>query len=283
MKEKELNVLVVGLGLIGASFAAALKVNEPGWKISGFDMLPESILFSIENKFIDKKVNKSTLKAEIAEADLVILAIPILEIIDFINSNKGQFKQGSIIIDVGSTKEIVVGHMDQLPEHLNPIGGHPMTGMKTAGVTGPSPILFEKKVFILTPSKKTSPSTINFATKLVQTIGGIPLTIDPKKHDFIVALASHLPYLLPTLMLKTAIEADESLIWEVAAGGFKSITKDAGHNVPMWEDILTTNSSSIIKSLELLENQISDLKKLLKDNNTDKLSEYLRSTKHIAT
>jgi len=281
MRQDNMNVLVVGLGIIGGSFAAAICEYVPNWQVGGFDLQADVINSCVDYGFIHTAVSESTLDSYIPKADMIILAVPILEIIHFLKAKHPLFKEDAIILDVGSTKSRIIETMNALPAPVQYIGGHPMTGKSTAGVDGISPILFQEKLFILCQSIHTSQATLKTTRELLQAIGNYIIEIEPGRHDFLVAVASHLPYLIPALLVKSADRAEDDLVWQVAAGGFRGIVNNAAHNIPMWEDILFTNNEHIIRSLEIMAKEISSLKDLLVQNDRPSLRQYLEQVNQV--
>lgn len=281
MQDENANALIVGLGLIGGSMAAAIKTSIPNWNVLGFDINSHEADTCLKRGFLHRVIQASELADEIQEADLIVLATPITEILNFLEEYRLRIKQNALILDVGSTKRQIVEAMNKLPHFVNCIGGHPMTGKNTAGVDGPDASLFEGRVFILSKTENTTEEAFLAAIDLVKTVGGVPLTIPPEQHDDLVAMASHLPYLIPVLLIKAANEAKDELLWQVAAGGFKSIVGNAAHNIPMWEDILYTNNKSIIQSLEIFEQEISTIKALLDEPSKNALRDYLKTAAEL--
>lgn len=120
--------------------------------------------------------------------------------------------------------------MSQLPEHVQVIGGHPMCGKESSGLTMAEPDLYQDKVFVLTPLPRTTQATLEKAQRFVRTIGARPLVLDAQRHDRMVAAISHLPYMLSVTLVSGAealVDGDE-LAWQLAAGGFRDTSRVAG-------------------------------------------------------
>jgi prephenate dehydrogenase len=195
----------------------------------------------------------------IGDADLILLATPVRQIIQYIYEAGSLAKPGAMIMDVGSTKAAVVAAMDALPEHLAAIGGHPMTGAATTGLAGANATLFDGRPFVLTASKRTDAATQDFAESLVRDIGARLVVLDAEQHDRLVAVISHLPRVLPLALLGVADAVEDGAAWPVAAGGFRESTRKATENLEMWVDVILTNQSGLISSIRALQHQLDRL------------------------
>ncbi|MEM6878761.1 MAG: prephenate dehydrogenase/arogenate dehydrogenase family protein [Bacteroidota bacterium] len=193
------------------------------------------------------------------------------------------FNSEALLIDVGSTKSEIVAAFENLPNRFRAIGGHPMTGKGTAGVDGPSPHLFEDKIFILSPGEFTSSDTLDQSLQILEAIGAEAMTIDAGEHDKLVAAVSHLPYILQSILIHVPDRFDDERVWSVAAGGFRSMVAKAGDNPAMWKDILTTNRQDISLALSQMAQEINEFIALLRDGDDQHLSEYLLAARETHT
>ncbi len=249
--------IIVGLGLIGGSFAAAMKLNALYIDVVGVDTDNSVVADALQRGLIDR--GATVLLEVVADADLIVLATPVRQIIKILQQIGPLLKDGALVLDVGGTKEQVVSAMNALPVRVQAIGGHPMCGKSTSGLDKADATVFLDKMFILTPTARMSPATQAFAEHLVAAIGGRPLLLDAIQHDQVVALISHLPRILPLALIDTAQNAGGSLAWAVAAGGFRESTKKATDNVPMWLDVLLTNPRGIVSAIQALQEQLDGL------------------------
>lgn len=246
--------LVVGLGLIGGSLAAALREARLAEDIVGVDTDAATLHAAVQNGIIDRTAPSAA--EAVGEADLVILAIPVRQIAASIRELGPLARPGTIFLDVGSTKAEIVAAMDALPADVHAIGGHPMTGALTAGVAGADAALFAGRTFVLTPARSTDDATRAFAEAIVQRIGARLVVLDAQRHDLLVAVISHLPRLLPVAQLASADAVEGGAAWPLAAGGFRESTRKATDNLPMWVDVALTNKQGILAAIESLHEQL---------------------------
>ena len=163
--------------------------------------------------------------------------------------------------------------MERLPPGVQPIGGHPMTGKETAGYSSAESGLYEGSPWVLTPLARTTPETVSLATELVTAIGALPITLEPVRHDRLVAAISHLPFLLASALVHTVNDsgASDSAVWELAAGGFRDTSRVAASDTQMFLDILMTNRSAVLAQLDALDGHLQEMRTLLADGDEDSL------------
>jgi len=227
--------------------------------ITGYDIDPEAIAMAEEKKIVD--LGTTNLRKAVQDADLIILATPVNEILAILSKLSDLQAGETIIMDLGSTKVKIMEAMDCLPGHFDPIGGHPMCGKETSGLLYAEEHLFQDKIFALTPLERTSTKARTIAESLVKTIGAIPIYLDPAVHDLWTASTSHLPYLISVaLTLATPIDAAPMI-----GPGFRSSTRIAASSPDMMMDILFTNKNNIISSLRLFRQQINAIEEHLEN------------------
>jgi len=259
--ESEFNrIAIVGVGLIGGSLGLAIKRKMPGVHIVGISsdrVLEEALTAGA----IDEAVSKTTLQKGVADADLVILCSPIQEIIRRLPEVAEAIRPQTLVTDAGSTKQRIVKTAKAcFPSDRYFIGGHPMAGSEARGIQAADALLFENAVYVLTPLENTPESIKDRMVGLVETIGAKAIVMLPGMHDQIAAAVSHLPQLLAvTLMNLISKQGKSPLHLKLAAGGFRDMTRIASSPYDIWEDILETNQSDIIGTIDEF---IEDLEKL---------------------
>jgi len=263
---------VIGVGLIGGSLAARLRRSRPSWTIVGYDISPEAGERALRMGLVQEITPDRA--AALAGADVVILAPPVSAILEILSTLEREIAGEAFVIDVGSTKRLVVEAMDRLPERIQCVGGHPMTGPATAGVSEPDAGLFEGRRFVVSRTRTTRVATLTGAVGLASDLGAEVVEMDAAEHDAAVALVSHLPYLVPLPLLAAFREANETTR-SLAAGGFKSRVAGAGANVPMWWDILRTNRAAIRAALGGYRDQLDRIDALLANGSEEELRELL--------
>lgn len=254
---------VIGLGLIGASFAAALR--GAGYSVAGYDRSSQAASTALAEQTIDTVA--PTAQAAVQDAELVVLAIYVRGILDLLPQITDNLQAGCLVIDVASTKLDVVTALNDLPDRVQVIGGHPMTGRMTAGVDRPSAQLFEDTAFILTPCQRTSDETVTRAQNLITRIGARSVIMDAETHDRWIALVSHVPRLLPVALMAAARQHEPD-IWELAAGGFREATRAAAAPLGFWEDVFATNQQGLPDALIQLADVLNELADAIRQGDT---------------
>ena len=183
-------VTVVGLGLMGASLCMDLVQAKLCREVRGVARRSETAL----SAFFENAVDQATtdLHTGVAGADVVILATPVRTIVDMLAEVGPLLWPGTLVMDMGSTKGDICAAMEDLPRHVQPIGGHPMTGKETAGYEAAEPGLYRGATWVLTPLPRTSQETIDLSLELVTAVGAKPVVLEPRRHDRLVALVQRM-------------------------------------------------------------------------------------------
>ena len=260
-------VTVVGLGLMGASLCMDLVQGKLCREVRGVARRAETAL----SAFFENAVEQATtdLHTGVAGADIVILATPVRTIVDMLDEVGPLLWPGTLIMDMGSTKGDICAAMERLPHHIQPIGGHPMTGKETAGFESAETGLYRGATWVLTPLPRTSQDTVDLSLELVRAVGAKPVVLEPRRHDKLVAAISHLPFLLASALVHTVdqIGVDDPTVWRLAAGGFRDTSRVAASDTRMFMDILMTNREAVLAQLDTLDGQLHELRALLADGN----------------
>lgn len=268
-------VAIVGLGLMGGSLAAALSSMHVCREVVGIARRPSSLATARSLRFIHR--GTTDLAEGLRDADVVVLATPVRDILDKLGQVGPMMKQNAIVIDVGSTKTAICEAMMAMPPHVQPIGGHPMCGKESSGLTMAEPGLYRDRVFVLTPLARTSARTLALMQEMVRGIGARALILEPQYHDQLVAAISHLPYMVAVTLVAAAeqVAQGDDMQWKLAAGGFRDTSRVAAGSIPMMMDILTTNRQPILKTLYAAQAQLASLTHLLEEKDDDRLREAL--------
>jgi prephenate dehydrogenase len=266
---------VVGLGLMGGSLALALR--ERAAVVVGVDTGEEIQAYALEHGIVDEVTDD--LRQGVEEADVVILATPVRTVIDIVRNRIGAYlRSNTLLIDVGSTKQDICEAMGRLPIGIQAIGGHPMAGKERSGIRASDEALFRGCPFVLCATRRTTPATRLRALALVEAVGAVPIEMDAERHDRIVATISHLPYLLSAALVATAAneaESDEA-VWQLAAGGFRDMSRLAGSDIQMIGDIVSTNTQAIAVLLAQFRVQLALLETMLISRDEGRLIEALK-------
>jgi prephenate dehydrogenase len=273
-------VTVVGLGLMGGSLAGALRGHCR--QVIGVDRDAGAVAGAEDGLFIDR--GTVDLEEGIAEADITVLATPVRTIVRLLGEIGPWLRDGSLLMDLGSTKTQILSAMALLPEHVQPLGGHPMCGKETSGVASADVELFRGRTFILSPLPRTSPEALDLGASLASATGAVPLVVGAERQDYLVGTLSHLPYLLACSLVSTAdaTTSADPLVWKIMAGGFRDTSRVAGSDVTMMLDILMTNRDEILKAARLCADKLDYLIRLVEEGDETRLKSelsHIRSTR----
>lgn len=271
---KSRHLAVVGLGLMGGSVALALRPFAE--RITGVELSLSAREYALRTGVVDAAT--TDLKTGLADADVVVLCAPVRTIIDMVRGRIGAYlRSNTLLIDIGSTKEDICNAMGGLPIGIHAMGGHPMTGKESSGVEGADAALYRGRPFVLCPTRRTTPATRVRALAMVEALGAVPIEMDPHRHDRAVAAISHLPYLLSAALVATVAreaERDEA-VWELAAGGFRDMSRLAAQDLSMMGDILSTNKIAVASLLAHFRIQLGMLEAMLISEEYDALLNQL--------
>lgn len=268
------HLAVVGLGLMGSGIAMAMR--ERCDKITGMDLDPRTRDYAVKNKIVDHATDN--LKEAVNEADTVILAAPVRVITEILRMRIGAYlRSNTLLIDIGSTKYDICDAMGRLPVGVGAVGGHPMTGKENSGIEAADPTIYQGRPFVLCRTRRTTPATRERALRFVEALGAEAIEMDAERHDRIVAGISHLPYILSASMVATvAKEAQtDGAFWQLAAGGFRDMSRLAASDIKMMGDILSTNTRAVATLLAMFRVQLAQLETMLISGEHDKLLEML--------
>jgi prephenate dehydrogenase len=270
---KDVQITIVGLGLMGASLAGGLRGKCR--RVVGVARRAESIEVALARGFVDS--GTSDVAEGVSEADVVILATPVRVILQRISEIAPFLSEGCLLMDLGSTKGRIAAAMMQLPDHVQPLGGHPMCGKEKSGIEVADPALYKGCTFILSPLERTSEEALALGRALAEAVGANPLILEPERQDFLVATVSHLPYLLACALVATAdaTTSQDPAAWEVVATGFRSTSRLAGSDVTMMTDILLTNREEVLKALDTYQDHLREMIRLVEDGDEEKMREVL--------
>lgn len=264
-------VAFIGLGLIGGSIARALKSSRPDIRIMAYMRTRSKLEQAKKEGIVD--VILEGIDEHLRECDLIFLCTPVEYNAQYLSAIRPFLKPGALITDVGSTKVNI--HEEILKQGLSHcfVGGHPMAGSEKTGYENSTDHLLENAYYIVTPPEGCAPDTplsketsanVSRIVAVAQAIGAIPLILDYREHDNVVAAISHLPHLIASSLVNLVRDSDSNrgIMKQVAAGGFKDITRIASSSPEMWEQICMTNNGPIAS---MLEKYIASLENILRE------------------
>ena len=258
---------VVGLGLIGASIALALR--DHGWSVTGSDSDDTIVASALERAVI-------TGTALTPEVDLVVVATPAGVVAKIAIDVLAKHANPDLVVtDVAGVKGSIVS----LVRDERFLGGHPMAGSELRGLSGARADLFQESTWVLTPTDRTSPTTYSTLHGILREIGANVVAISADDHDRLVAIASHVPHLLAGSLMNEAsrVAEQDAVLLQLAAGGFRDMTRIAAGDPGIWPDILFENRDAVVQSLEALEGRLRTLREALLDDERDVILESLLS------
>ncbi len=257
---------IIGTGLIGGSVGMALR--ERGWQVSGTDTVPGVAARAVELGALTNEGVDPT-------ADLVVVATPVHAATGIIGEilSSSEWNPDVIVTDVGSVKGPLVAAID----HPRFVGGHPMAGSEQVGVEGASGDLFVGATWVLTPTAATDPDAYALVRNVLAEMGADVVALAPAQHDSLVAVVSHVPHLTAaTLMdLAAGLGQEHAVLLQLAAGGFRDMTRIAAGQPSIWPDICDDNAEAIVATLDLLIEALGAMRRRVAEHDHDSLLEIL--------
>ena len=257
-------VTVIGTGLIGTSLGLALRASSlRNLTVVGTDADSTARSGAQRKQAFDRV--ESRLGNAIAEADVIVLATPVLAMRELMEGMAPYLPEGCVITDVGSTKTQVLQWADELlPDSVDFVGGHPMAGRETPGPENADGTLFAGKPYCVIPSPKADQRAVGEISTLAEAVGAVPYFISVDEHDSFVAAVSHLPFLLSTALVGcTSKSANWSDIGQLASSGYRDITRLASGDPIMHRDICISNAQPIVAWIDAFIRELYEYRKLL--------------------
>ncbi|MAH72902.1 MAG: bifunctional prephenate dehydrogenase/3-phosphoshikimate 1-carboxyvinyltransferase [Cellvibrionales bacterium TMED49] len=247
-------IVIIGLGLIGASIALAAKKRKLCYEVIGLNRKSSSLMSAKKTGVIDRAIeNLSEISLNLNENDLILICVPTLEFESVLKECRRLLRDCVTITDVCSVKGYTVDTARAVFgfEPFQYVPGHPIAGSEKSGLVAAAPELFANHLVILTPTLRTGEKNLERVKRLWEGFGAFVCYMDTSRHDEILASTSHLPHMLAYSLVATlASRADYQDIFRFAAGGFKDFTRIAASDPIMWRDIALTNRRAIVNALD---------------------------------
>lgn len=246
----------IGLGLIGGSIAKAVRQYYPDCEIVAFDKNKETLALATQEGTID--VASSSIDGNFKNCNYIFLCAPVAYNTAYLSQVKEHVGPDCILTDVGSVKTSIHEEVTALGMEDCFIGGHPMAGSEKSGFSNSKPLLIENAYYILTPTASVSQEKVNAYADFVASIKALPVILDYREHDYITGTISHLPHIIAASLVNFVKDTDNEngMMKQLAAGGFKDITRIASSSPTMWQHICLKNQKNIS---EILGNYIARL------------------------
>ncbi|HEX9809240.1 MAG TPA: prephenate/arogenate dehydrogenase family protein [Alphaproteobacteria bacterium] len=276
-------VALIGLGLMGSSLAWAMKRAGLAGEIVGTARTAATRAKALELGFIDRAVDDP---AEAARgAELVVLAVPVGASGAVAGAIAPVLAAGAIVTDMGSVKQAVIEQVaPRLPAGVHFVPAHPVAGTEESGPEAGFAELFAGRWCILTPPPGTDAAALERIAALWRAVGSEVDVMDPRHHDMVLAITSHLPHLIAYTIVGTATELETHLQQEVikfAAGGFRDFTRIAASDPVMWRDIFLANREAVLEMLGRFDEDLTALQRAIRYGDAEALEAWFTRTRAI--
>ena len=265
-------ILIVGLGLLGGSYAKVLK--RFGFHISAITKEQSSIDYALGEKMIDEGSTEIDERI-IGEADLVIFALYPHVFVEWIEQNQHFLKSGAIITDVtGVKRSIVYKIQDMLREDVEFIAAHPMAGREVSGVENSTDKMFVGANYIVTPTDKNTPEAINTCLELGRLLGFSNVTtLSPEEHDEMIGFLSQLTHCIAITLMTCN---DKENMEKFTGDSFRDLTRIARINDLMWSELFVENKDALLKQMDMFIDKFKELKNMLEAEDIDGMRKMMR-------
>ncbi len=270
--DKDTKILIVGLGLIGGSYAEAL--SSVGYEVGAIDCNADSIAFALEKGWISSG-RADTNGEYIGKFDLIVFALYPHIFIDWIKQNQRFIRPGALLTDVTGVKCSVVYEVQKLlRSDLEFIGAHPMAGREVSGVRNAKKEIFTDANYIVTPTESNTLEAIAACKALGRAIGFKNIsTLTPEKHDEIVGFLSHLTHCIAVALM---ISKESEHMCEYTGDSFRDLTRIAKINDVMWSELFMLNKTELLAQMKLFEAAFDRLRISIEQDDTEALREMMR-------
>jgi prephenate dehydrogenase len=265
-------IAIVGLGLMGGSLALGLRGKCA--VLYGIDPDRAAAELALSQQIVDyADCDPATL---LPKADLIILSAPVPAILTLLDELPALDPNPCIVMDLGSTKKLIVDAMSALPERFEPIGGHPICGKEKLSLANAERTLYYAAPFLLTPLERTTPRALSAAYQIIEALGAKARTLDAEEHDRILASTSHLPFLISSAL---ALATDEKL-GPFVGPGFRSTSRLAGTSSSMMLGVLQSNRENVLTAVHRMQAQLAGIESALSTMDFVKLESILNEAQN---
>ncbi len=269
----KMNIGVVGIGLIGGSYAKALKKYP--YTIYGIDNSQETLDYALNNNIID--IGTSTPSEILKDLDVVFLCLYPNEAVKFVRDNINFFKRGAIISDVVGVKRFMINSLDiYFNDEVEFVFAHPIAGRETIGIKHSNEAIFHNANFVITPTKHNKEESINLIKTLAKQMGfkNVSLVSDVQ-HDEIISFTSQLTHVIALSLVNSDEEKYDTSMF--IGDSYKDLTRIAMINDTLWAELFLKNKDFLLKQINKFENQLDILKDAIMAKDINKIQELMRS------
>ncbi len=264
---------IIGIGLMGGSFAHDFRSTYKNSKIYGFDVDIENCQYSIDNKIVDELLNETSCK----ELDFLIVSVPVHIIPNVIKKYLDFVGPNTLVIDLGSTKNSICNFLDTHPKRDQFLAAHPIAGTENSGPKSAVKDLYKNSTIIICESDKTRLELLEKAFKLFKNLKMKIIDMNPLDHDKNIAYVSHLSHISSFMLAKTVIEKKllRKNIFDLAGSGFESTVRLAKSSPETWSSIFNDNKSNILEALNEYIDNLNNIKSLIEKSKNDLIFDEL--------
>jgi len=269
---------IIGCGLMGGSFALALKRNGLVKRVVGYSKSPSTTERARKLGIIDMAAESALLA--VSGSDIVLIAVPVSATEGTFRAIRHSVEPGVLFMDVGSTKRDVVDAARRVLRERVPsfVPAHPIAGKEVAGIQHADAALYTGRQVILTPLPQTTPALVQKATDVWSAIGAQVLKMTPENHDAAFAAVSHLPHLLAFAYFSAVTKQPSGRDFLSLAGpGFRDFTRIAASDPAVWRDILVANREELLKQSQRFRHTLDAMEHVIKSGNVDALEDLIRT------
>lgn len=275
-------VAIIGVGLIGGSFAMVLRKDGLASEFVGIGRGLPNLETAKRLGIVDSFTQN--IGEGVKDADLVIVAVPVLKIAETIKQAAPYLKPGCIVTDVGSVKGDVVKEVEPLiPQGVHFVPGHPIAGTEHSGAEAAFAELYIGRKCILTPTPKTDPEALDKVKRAWEATGAKVVVMDAASHDMILAAVSHLPHMIAYTLVNTVGDMEDAGVdaLSYSAGGFKDFTRIASSSPEMWSDICAMNREQILNTIDSFRKRLDGLRALIEKQDLSSLKTEFERAKRL--
>jgi len=270
-----MKITIVGLGVIGGSFALALKDLQEH-EVYGIDNNEETLRKAEASGMI--KEGSVTGEEFIGESDLIIIGLYPSLVLDFLRKHRDNFKKGAIITDVTGIKETFIKEaLEIIPDYVDFVFGHPMAGREKKGIDFASKEVFKGANYLITPQSKNKPENIELIENLVKQIGFNRIRkITPKEHDNIISFTSQLPHAIAVALINS--DSQEFDTGAFIGDSYRDLTRIANINEELWSELFLGNKENLLRKIEDFEKQLDLIKDALRTGDRETLTTLFKES-----
>lgn len=270
----------IGLGLIGGSIAKAVRQYYPDTEIVAFDKNKETLALATTESIAN--VTCTSIDDNFMHCDYIFLCAPVSFNTAYLKQIQRYVHPGCIITDVGSVKSPIHEEIKALKMEEYFIGGHPMAGSEKTGLANAKAILIENAYYIITPTEKISSEKLQNYSEFLESLRSLPIILDYRQHDYITGTISHLPHIIASTLVNFVkdTDTDNELMKQLAAGGFKDITRIASSSPTMWQHICLQNRENISHILAQYIKVLEDTKSLIDQTSEQSIYDLFESSRN---